>query len=285
MIILVGNHTRKNNRVSVGPDHTLADLSTGTDGLWIIEEPQILKINDVEFGVMPYIDPPAFNSITQKYLPRLYDVENPLSFVIGHQEVAHSQTSPGHFSSCAAVWTSCMPPLISGHLHQRHTHNNCFWPGTPMQHSLNETTDKYIHFGTLVSSKTTSKWTKQNGCYESSCGKLYEYPMINIPIRTQRVIDISELSAISVEVYKNDIDYWKITVTYSTQADSMVNFESRIYNDLVQKPRVSIQRRQLKEISEIPQIKAGTGDNFAAWLQKAPMSEQVYTLLKKIGNW
>jgi hypothetical protein len=156
MIVLVGNHTRKNNRVSTGPDHTLAELRLpGSDNggipgrIHIVEDPEILEIDGVRFGALPYIDPSAFTEVLREYCPELLMGAENLAFVIGHQEISGAQLMPGRESTCEAHWPNEWPPLISGHIHERHHIRNILYTGTPMQHSLSEGPRKYIHFGTL----------------------------------------------------------------------------------------------------------------------------------------
>ncbi len=158
LVVLVGNHTRKNNRVSIGPEHTLADLSLQTDenrnsdsddyGVCTVETPRMLRHKGFRFLALPYIDPPQFDEIIDRFCPEM-QLNNgaAIDFVFGHQEIHGVPLQVNLISECSAHWRNEWPPFISGHIHERYIIRNAFYPGTPMQHRSDESKDKYIYAG------------------------------------------------------------------------------------------------------------------------------------------
>jgi hypothetical protein len=290
MISLVGNHTRKNSRVSCGPDHALADLRTpGETGFWIVEDPMVIKLEfrgqTIEFAALPYIDPPAFDEIISTYCPRLarYDPAQPLAFVLAHQEINGSQPTQTSTSNCQANWPDHWPPMISGHLHQRHAVRNCLWVGTPMQHSLNETPEKYIYFGILTMPTSSNHSWVRNGNYSSSCGELEEIQMEDVPTRHKMRVEIEKLHTIIGKIKQNPLNYYTITVIYNNPADIL---KSQTYNELRLYPRVTIITEENASSEKIKVIPSNVSDNFQEHLKKVCANNpEIYCLLSSFGGW
>jgi hypothetical protein len=211
MIVLVGNHTRKSNAVSIGPDHTLADV-TSSETFHMIENPKVLEIRGIRFVALPYIEPSQFQQIIDEHCPELAHIgkdvllpgnPGPLTFAIGHQEVSGSTLRPGEKSECKAVWPAHWPPLISGHLHERHVLGNVFYVGTPMQHTLNESTDKYIYFGEINAQSSVpgetpvrESWAKHDDQYVSGAVSLREVLVEGVPRTFKHVVSVSDLPSL-----------------------------------------------------------------------------------------
>lgn len=151
LIILVGNHTRKNNKISIGPDHALADVSHGGSGtnasgsgdVIFVEDPMLIEIMGFRIGALPYCNPSDFVSIFFEKFPAPGDMG--IDFFIGHQEFYGVELTPGQVSTCSAGWDPSWPPIICGHIHGRSIKKNILYPGTPIQHSVSESIDKYVY--------------------------------------------------------------------------------------------------------------------------------------------
>jgi len=292
MIVLVGNHTRRNNQVSVGPDHTLAEISAG-GRITVVEDPVAIEIDGIRFGALPYIDPPAFDEILRKYLPELSDGGSKLSFVLGHQELRSSIVRKGHESECLARWGEGWPPLISGHLHQRHIVGAALYVGTPMQHSLSETTDKYVYFGILGRPATdTTAWTHIPStapfpfgpkAYVSSAGILDEYVPPGIPRRYEHSVKVQDLPAVLTEVLRGD-DYWRIRVGYVDQTEFIT---SPAYAQLAAHPHVRLTTEQIQVARPQQSVsveKDGQRKSFYERLCTAAPSPLVRELLEHVAG-
>ena len=217
LVVLVGNHTRKNNRVSRGPDHTLAELSTSSTGVKMVEDPMIINIREVCFLALPYMDPESFDSIAAECVPALVAGGNIFDFVVGHQEIRGAQLRPGHESEDGSHWHPNWPPLISGHIHERSVFNNVLYTGTPMQHSLSETPDKYVYFGQFKKrdSSANTSWSLGNpGQFVTSSGFLQEVKMLTLPIRQKVTVHVNVLPQFMQCVRNNQKDYFNVTVLY-----------------------------------------------------------------------
>jgi hypothetical protein len=319
MIVLVGNHTRQNNRVSTGPDHTLAELRHPRDAeaagragrIHIVEDPEILEIDGVRFGALPYIDPTSFTDVLEEYCPELLAGGERLAFVVGHQEIRGAQLMPGRESSCEAHWPNEWPPLISGHLHDRHHTRNVFYTGTPMQHSLSEGPMKYIHFGTLHArggpspsrgasdaeppAGAGSAWAylepEHNALlpsnrYVSSAGSLYEFRLTGIPVRSKITIDISKAPEVLGHVDQHPQDYFSIHITYTHASDLLA---STSYATLMQRPRIRVtaEKRQTQTGGAPATSQAGrTVEGYGSCLRRACADRSdISALLAHIGGW
>jgi len=294
MIILVGNHTRKNSRVSSGPEHSLVEMrSCGENGLWVVEDPMIISLTidgeNIDIGALPYMDPPVFNETLEKYCPRLfnYDPSKPIAFVLGHQEINGSKPSSFSVSDCNALWPDHWPPLISGHLHERHYLRNCLWTGTPMQHSLNESREKYIHFGLLHNPTINDhRWKYNEGNFETSCGFLYEYLITNVPVRYKLVIPIEHATQLLVHIRSTPLDYYNVTITYNDCTDLL---KSSAYAELRTYPRVTVSTKGPEIVKSEPQktVQDRTDLQFVDWLKlrSAEWAPEMKELIKTIGGW
>jgi hypothetical protein len=276
----------------------------------MVEDPTVISIpvpgtsEVVDFAALPYIDPPVFDEIIDTYCPRLanYDPSTPLAFVLGHQEIHGSQTMPGQVSKCVAKWRDSWPPLISGHLHQRHVVGNGLWIGTPMQHSLNESTDKYVYFGFLGHGKSTLRsWTRLPGnmindipspYYENVCGRLYEYPMTNIPIRAKLDLNISDCPAVLLYVRQHPINHYTLVITYNDASEVL---SSQAYNELKIEPsvtRITMSKIE-RSVTRPSETETASGsrqmEEFVKHLQRSistsGLSNLASDLLSKVGNW
>lgn len=297
MIILVGNHTRKNNRVSTGPDHTLAEIHSD-GGVTMVEDPQIMEINGVRFAALPYIHPDDFDAIIVDTCPELAAGGDRLSFVLGHQEINGAAVQPGRESTCHAHWPNNWPPLISGHIHERHHIRNVLYVGTPMQHSLNESTNKYIHFGELrARSGESSPWAYRNPedgdilkqpCYVSSAGILHEFRMRGIPIRYSWDVDIRDTAALNgmlEYINENPINYYRIRVKYG---DSQELLGNRAYSILLQHERVRVETcrvgpatENVRDDTHVP-ITSSYSDRLRIACKDKP---ELAAYLASIGGW
>jgi DNA repair exonuclease SbcCD nuclease subunit len=209
LIVLVGNHTRKNNRTSVGPDHTLAELTydIGNEqcrGIRVIEDPCIVNYKNYRILALPYMDPSQFDPIMEEYCPELKcSAGKSIDFVLAHQEVHGLPVGNGIISECNAKWLVEWPPLITGHIHERHLSRNVFYPGTPMQHSTNESVQKYIYVGEFNSPLADSS--------------LAESPLAESPLAESSHIE-KEVHLTPVKNSTNAKDHIIWTVTIPTEA-------------------------------------------------------------------
>ena len=299
MIVLVGNHTRKNNRVSGGPEHALAELAVPQEGskMVVVEDPVLMTINDVKFAALPYMDPDYFTDIIAAKCPSLVENDPDISFVLAHQEIHGSELMPGRESTCRAHWPPTYPPLISGHIHGRSWMRNVLYTGTPMQHSHGESSEKYIYFGNLgrrigdlpidtwklIDQNSADAFLPSMALQHGKC-VLHEYRMLGIPIRVTIECDINDAPKVLTKIRSNLINYYRIRMKYRNSAELM---NSPAYGELRQEKRTRVSTiPETTECQVSKEHERHQHEHFGDWLKKACASNpEVAGLLSAIGNW
>ena len=113
---------------------TLWQRSIQMEGVTMVEDPQIMELT-ASVLLHCHTSTPMILMRSYDTCPELAAGGDRLSFVLGHQEINGAVVQPGRESTCHAHWPNNWPPLISGHIHERHHIRNVLYVGTPMQHS------------------------------------------------------------------------------------------------------------------------------------------------------
>lgn len=292
LVVLVGNHTRKNNRISRGPDHTLAELST-SQGVRMVEDPIIIEHCGIRFLAMPYMDPAAFDAIMAE--TGLISAHETIDFAIGHQEIRGAELRPGKKSEENSHWRLEWPPLISGHIHERSFFNNVLYVGTPMQHSLSESQQKYIYFGSFGkrgASETAWKIQTHAGPNESlerrivtANGHLREVSMVSVPVRHAVTVHVTQLPRFMHRVRERERDYFTVTVQYDAPLQMTMSSD---FAQLKLMKRIKVKKPEFTghdQNSEKPTACTQTAHRFEDELKSVAMNTEVKNILSHIGGW
>jgi hypothetical protein len=215
LIILVGNHTRPNNKVSEGPDHSLYELSG--HNIIMVEDPMIYDYGGIKLGLLPYMSPDLMLDVINNHEPSILDAKT-THCVYAHQEIRGCVLNNDRSSACQAYWLPDYPPMVSGHIHGRYVMGNVFYPGTPMNHKMGEPENKYIYTGTIYPErKELDNWENEEGRYYVPRLDLIEHEMLTVPKRLSRTLEVSEVKEFLKTI--RDIDYINITLKINKYND------------------------------------------------------------------
>lgn len=140
--VLVGNHDLKNNKQFLVSEHSLTPLKDFPN-LIIVDYP----IRDGDLIFTPYVPPGRF----EEALNKIADWQQ-ARVIFAHQEF-YGCDLDGMNSTEGDVWIADQKPLVvSGHIHKYHHLPGIIYPGTPMQHSFGEDSNKGLSLLTLTDS-------------------------------------------------------------------------------------------------------------------------------------
>ena len=141
--VLIGNHDRVDNAVFCDTCHAFNSVklwSKTPHTITIVDYPILRTIDKVQYGFIPYVP----NSRYAEALSLIPGWENSL-ILFSHQDFY--QAKYGHeFSTTGDHWNEDNPTVISGHIHeeQKLYNGKVYYPGSPMQHSYSEDSNKQI---------------------------------------------------------------------------------------------------------------------------------------------
>lgn len=132
LIVLIGNHDRKNNKVFLTHEHPFTALQSWSNTT-IIDTPQVITIKNIKMTFVPYVEPGRFSEALS-----LVDATGSILFC--HQEFKGAQM--GAITSIHGdEWHENF--IISGHIHDYQVLNNILYLGTPIQHAYSDG-EKYV---------------------------------------------------------------------------------------------------------------------------------------------
>ena len=141
VIVLVGNHDYINNSQFLTDNHALLPFAEW-ENIWIIDQPQQMEFNDKTFVFCPYVPPGRFMD-AMKVL-----VSNDVVWDISDCIFAHQEFKGCHMGRITSKngdeWHEDYPPVISGHIHDEQHIGNVHYPGSPIQHSFAEKSERYV---------------------------------------------------------------------------------------------------------------------------------------------
>ncbi|HSW76692.1 MAG TPA: metallophosphoesterase [Candidatus Saccharimonadales bacterium] len=148
LYVIVGNHDRRHDKIFLTDEHPFTAFKYWTNTT-IVDHPMIIKMYNYTFLMVPYVEPGRF----KEALDLLHDIDyQHVTCVFCHQEFKGVQMGPVQ-SIHGDEWSSNMPYVISGHIHEyQKLQNNILYMGTPIQHRHSDTVDKYIGFFTFTKS-------------------------------------------------------------------------------------------------------------------------------------
>lgn len=155
LIVLIGNHDRKNNQVFQLDRHYFTPLKfwPRTRVIWTTE---IVEQDDVKILCIPYIPTGRLNEALSEF-----SKEQIIScdLAVAHQEFKNAKMG-AIISEHGDEWPKDYPLCVSGHIHQyQRLQDNLVYPGTPFQHGFGDSSDKCV----LLLSKilNTNNWEEE----------------------------------------------------------------------------------------------------------------------------
>jgi len=143
--LIIGNHDRPDNSNYLTEDHAFNAFKSVV-GITIVDKGLVETINGFNLAFVPYVPPGKFRDAYEQIVGK-----TSIDMVFAHQEFRGCKLNEltGTTSSIGDVWSLEMPPVISGHIHNKHILGNVFYVGTPVQENRSENPDKGIHLITL----------------------------------------------------------------------------------------------------------------------------------------
>lgn len=134
LYVLIGNHDIPNNKIYMSEVHPFKRWED--DRLHIINKTKIFDIDGMRFLMVPYVPPGRFGEAISDIEPGSYRC------IFAHQE----------FKGCkmGSIVSEHGDPIlenvdiISGHIHERQRLGRLYYPGTPYQTNMGESSDKSI---------------------------------------------------------------------------------------------------------------------------------------------
>lgn len=136
LYVLIGNHDIPNNKIYMSEVHPFKRWED--DKLYIINKTRLVDIDNMKFLMVPYVPPGRFNEAIK-------DVEyGTYRCIFAHQEFKGCKM--GSSGLISEHGDDIIPDIdiISGHIHERQRIGKLYYPGTPYQTNMGETTDKSI---------------------------------------------------------------------------------------------------------------------------------------------
>lgn len=134
LVILIGNHDRMGTSFRY-EEHFLT-FPNFSDKIVVVNTSTVVRCSEFKFVAMPFHRSQIDMLIG---LEPIYSDLITSDFVVAHQ----------HFTGCANFemdWPLSLPPVISGHAHDKFNVRNLYYPGTPYQISFGENTVKYLAY-------------------------------------------------------------------------------------------------------------------------------------------
>jgi len=200
VFVLIGNHDRINNEVFCTDVSPFLQLKISPlNNVIIVDSP--LEKNGFLF--VPYVPKGRFNEAIRKYNL------NSIKAVFAHQEFKGCEYS-GMKSTDGDNWDVKNPLVISGHIHKKQQPSkNIYYVGTPIQVSVDEDEDKYLHMFTF--DNTIDIKRIKVGIPPKICMKL-KLPLDNNIIE----ILLNKKGSVEVSGFSGEIDAFKISPLYKS---------------------------------------------------------------------
>lgn len=165
LIVLIGNHDRKNNQVYLNNRHYFTPLRYWPNTLvaWKVEEFSLTEDEiTYKFLAVPYVPTGRLAEALRDFSLLDYQI------VFAHQEFKNARMG-AIISEHGDEWSLDNPLCISGHIHQYdQLQPNLIYPGTPFQHGFSDSADKGLFLIEILPGDMTFKriplgiWSKKN---------------------------------------------------------------------------------------------------------------------------
>jgi hypothetical protein len=151
VVLLIGNHDRRNNSDYLSDEHPFTALSL-CPGFTVVDNPKSLTIKGMSFVFVPYVPPGLF----EKALDLLS--WKGCRCIFAHQELHGVKLTQHFYSQEGDKWPTHYPLVVSGHIHDyQRPQDNILYVGSPFQHDIAAAPDKTVSWIRF----TPSTWTEE----------------------------------------------------------------------------------------------------------------------------
>lgn len=192
--LIIGNHDRPDNSNYLTEDHAFNAFKS-VQGISIVDRGLVETINGFNLAFIPYVPPGKFRDAYEQIVGK-----TPIDMIFAHQEFRGCKLNEltGTTSSIGDNWSMEMPPVISGHIHNKHILGNVFYVGTPVQENRSENPDKGIHLITL------QERMDENSDVEAENDKNMENKQIKEENKESEEVEVTEEKETNEEIEKID---------------------------------------------------------------------------------
>lgn len=147
---IIGNHDAINNQIFLSEDHFFNAFKYFEGDSWkltIVDKPVTWRTGVGDFALCPYVPNGRLREALDK---GGIDLTSPdkIKVLFCHQEFKNAKYGP-FLSERGDAWDETLPPVISGHIHERQHVGNVLYVGTPYQINFGESAEKYLHLITM----------------------------------------------------------------------------------------------------------------------------------------
>lgn len=139
LVILIGNHDRQNNSDYLSDYHPFVALK-GRPNITVVDK--VVWDKDKKIIYVPYVPNGRFAEALSTVGYHPYDKEAP-DLIFAHQEF-NGCSYGSVLSTRGDPWSSDLPPIYSGHIHEYQTLPGVTYVGTFMQQNFGEGEDKAV---------------------------------------------------------------------------------------------------------------------------------------------
>lgn len=185
-IVLIGNHDRESQNDFMSPVHSLVGLE-GTPNVTVIN--RAIWDKERNFIYVPYVPNGRFKEAlaTVGYTANPTSEEQP-KVIFAHQEFGGCVMGT-QISTKGDSWSSQLPKIFSGHIHEYQVMNNITYVGTFHQENYGEGPDKAVMLLTIQEDGFITERIK----------------LKSVPLRTTVHMDISELTDFASKIPPNTL--------------------------------------------------------------------------------
>lgn len=154
LYVLIGNHDIPNNKIYMSEVHPFKRWED--EKLHIINKTREIDIDDMKFLMVPYVPPGRFREAIEGYIIseadcnresvdvdiNKYKHRSQHRCIFAHQEFKGCKMGTIISEHGDNILSDI--DIISGHIHERQRIGRLYYPGTPYQTNMGETTDKSI---------------------------------------------------------------------------------------------------------------------------------------------
>lgn len=183
LLVLIGNHDLPSPKAYLSDQHFFTPLYEWPSTMVVDIQCKVFEIDGVKMAAVPYVANGRFQEALNSN-PE-YD-PNVINIIFAHQQFIGCNMN-GIISSTGDRWSSELPLVISGHIHQHQMINGVIYVGTPRQSSFRDTLDKSVSLFEISS--------QDNGGILSNGMYVFERRIpVGLPIKVKIVISVNQIN-------------------------------------------------------------------------------------------
>lgn len=237
VVLIIGNHDLIDGNQFLTDHHIFTPYKKWKKVI-VVDSPVQIDVGELSFVACPYVPPGSFRKALTTLESHPDIVWELADCIFAHQEMEHSMGKPEP-SVRGDSWSTDLPPIISGHLHEAHSlDSGVHYPGSSNITSYGCTTRRYLWYTTFTSGKKKFHYKK--------------LPMV-LTRRKTEVLDVEELKDIDASTYNSDTTKYKLVIK-GTVEDLNLFKQGKTYRELNSYSSVTFAFTPVIENEDIAQV-------------------------------